>query len=76
MKSAFRYFPSTMVSTHNEKIGESGVAVYGGQLQTAVDTSDILYFSLNRSILLVLLTVYHVTFLKQEAWCSWYTAKQ
>ena len=54
----------------------SWVAVYGGQLQKAVDTPDILNCSMKRRIFSILLTVPHVTFLKQEVWCCWYTAKQ
>ena len=59
-----------------QKIGEYGVAVYGGQLQKAVNSPDILKFSMKRRIFLILLTMYNVTFPELEAFCSWYTMKQ
>ena len=57
-------------------IGESGLAVYCGQMQKAVDTTEILNVSMNIRIFLTLLTVYCVMFLKQVDSCCWYTAKQ
>ena len=38
-------------------IGESGLAVFLGQVQKAVDTPDILKCSMNRRMFLTLLTV-------------------
>ena len=59
-----------------QNIGESGLAVFLGQVQKAVDTPEILNCSKNRRMFLILLTVYHVRFLKQDGLCCWYTAKQ
>ena len=46
-----------------QNMGESVLAVWGGQLQEADDTPEILNFSMKRRMFFTLLIVYRVRFL-------------